>query len=950
MKKQSIEVPDGIKYLSEWKELQDLLPKNEHYILNKKVCGCGATEAFLNLDKKVILTSPRKHLLYNKYSQHLSDNFHLFRYLGNREQYFESKSYTVHDILVFNENLKSYLRTGGATILTTYDSLRKIKDVLEATGENLDEWIVVVDEMQVIFYDCQFKPTTEYEFGMILGAFKNVVYLSATPFLESYLGMTKQFKNLTICELVWPSSMVQLPNVEVVKSKKSVSKLCSELISLYKEGKGKATMVDGKEFRAKEAVFYINDVSIIKSVIKKNNLKADEVNIICSAKSENIKKLKELPKDTGDNFKIGEIPGKGEPHKMFTFCTSTVYVGADFYSTNAYSYIFANPLIKSMTVDVSVDLQQIIGRQRLDENPFRNSATLYFNTRKQKVTKEELEETIKEKKESTQKQIDNFNAVPNKAEQLRMMESNIKQQGHQEHYCCILKDANDNMMIVENELIEISERRAWEVTNKIYNQDWSMYAALKAGATVTKSSDSNDPEIQKIFKEWKSDNIFQRKAKLFCELYDKSPALLDGCTFIEGKFRKYHEALGREGFETLHWREDNIKKALEPTPFDKLPKDKIAAELIKALRLGEKYTKSDIKDMLTSIYKQLGIAGTPSASDVSEYLTCSDKTIRIKGKPTAYFTIKSHYRTTLSLFSKITDINHPNEYDIDKVLDIIKTDSYYNVAEKVDAVRKAKNDESKDKAKMKLPAVTWNGTFKTKNRKDLIHYSSFTALDFDHIQPENMDGFGKWLQGFSCVYACFVTPSGEGYKAIILHDNYEPLYHYDLYNQLLNLFDCPEIDKSTTDLARGNFLSYDPNLWKNPEPKPFHFDTPATEPLIPDFETETIIRDSTGNEIVMKDDSKVSQFLNQLYRQVISDESIIRILRSIWNGKSLANGRNNTAMSYAGVLCKAGVMKDKAKAFIEELIPDYDITEIVDYAYSHNTFGCERRRYKSRQK
>lgn len=950
MKKQSIEVPDGIKYLSEWKELQDLLPKNEHYILNKKVCGCGATEAFLNLDKKVILTSPRKHLLYNKYSQHLSDNFHLFRYLGNREQYFESKSYTEHDILVFNDSLKSYLRTGGATILTTYDSLRKIKDVLEATGENLDEWIVVVDEMQIIFYDCQFKPTTEYEFGMILGVFKNVVYLSATPFLESYLGMTKQFKNLTICELVWPSSMVQLPNVEVVKSKKSVSKLCSELISLYKEGKGKATMVDGKEFRAKEAVFYINDVSIIKSVIKKNNLKADEVNIICSAKSENIKKLKELSKDTGDNFKIGEIPGKGEPHKMFTFCTSTVYVGADFYSTNAYSYIFANPLIKSMTVDVSVDLQQIIGRQRLDENPFRNSATLYFNTRKQKVTKEELEETIKEKKESTQKQIDNFNAVPNKAEQLRMMESNIKQQGHQEHYCCILKDANDNMMIVENELIEISERRAWEVTNKIYNQDWSMYAALKAGATVTKSSDSNDPEIQKIFKEWKSDNIFQRKAKLFCDLYDKSPTLLDGCTFIEGKFRKYHEALGREGFETLHWREDNIKKALEPTPFDKLPKDKIAAELIKALRLGEKYTKSDIKDMLTSIYKQLGIAGTPSASDVSEYLTCSDKTIRIKGKPTAYFTIKSHYRTTLSLFSKITDINHPNEYDIDKVLDIIKTDSYYNVAEKVDAVRKAKNDESKDKAKMKLPAVTWNGTFKTKNRKDLIHYSSFTALDFDHIQPENMDGFGKWLQGFSCVYACFVTPSGEGYKAIILHDNYEPLYHYDLYNQLLNLFDCPEIDKSTTDLARGNFLSYDPNLWKNPEPKPFHFDTPATEPLIPDFETETIIRDSAGNEIVMKDDSKVSQFLNQLYRQVVSDESIIRILRSIWNGRSLANGRNNTAMSYAGVLCKAGVMKDKAKAFIEELIPDYDITEIVDYAYSHNTFGCERRRYKSRQK
>lgn len=242
MKKIEINVPDGVKYLSEWKELQDLLPKNQHYILNKRICGCGATEAYLSLDKKVILASPRKHLLYNKFSQHLSDNFHLFRYLGGREQYFESKSYSERDILTFNDNLKNYLGSGGTKIFSTYDSLRKIKEVLEVTGENLDEWLVVVDEMQIIFYDCQFKPTTEYEFGIILGAFKNVVYLSATPFLESYLDMTKQFKDLTICELVWSSSMVQLPNVEVVKSKKSVSELCSELISRYKEGKGKATM------------------------------------------------------------------------------------------------------------------------------------------------------------------------------------------------------------------------------------------------------------------------------------------------------------------------------------------------------------------------------------------------------------------------------------------------------------------------------------------------------------------------------------------------------------------------------------------------------------------------------------------------------------------------------------------------------------------------------------
>lgn len=950
MKKITLNVPDGIKYLSEWKELWNLLPMNQHYILNKRICGCGATEAYIGSDRKVILASPRKQLLYNKYSQHLSDNLHLYRYQGNREKYFESKSYSEKDVFAFNDELSKYIKSGGKKILTTYDSLRKIKEVLVADGEDLDKWTVVVDEFQAMFYDCQFKPTTEYEFGQILGAFNTVVYLSATPFLESYLDMTRQFKDMTFYELLWPESMMQIPKVEVIKSKKSVFKLCSELTGKYREGKGNSTVVDGKEFVAKEAVFYINDVSVIKNIIKKNGLKVDEVNIICSSKSENIKKLNELSREVGEKFMIGDIPGKGEPHKMFTFCTSTVYIGADFYSTNAYSYIFANPLVKSMTVDVSVDLQQIIGRQRLDTNPFRNTATLYFNTRKSKVTEEELENSIKEKKDKTKKQIDNFNAVPNKDEQLQMMENTIRQQGHKEHYCCIIKDADNNVRIVENEILEISERRAWEVTNRIYNNDFSMYRALRVGAVVTKSSGSDDPEVQRIFKEWNLDNQFPRKARLYCDLYDNFPELLEDCTFIEGKYKKYHDALGKEGFEALCWREDYIRQAIEPTPFDKLPKDQIAVKLIDALKTDKTYTKSEVKDLLQGIYEELNITGKPSASDISKYLTCEDRTVRMKGKLIATFKVTSHFRTKISLFNRITDINHPEEYDIDKVLDIIKTDSYYHVAGKVDAVRKAKTKEEKEKAKMKLPAVTWNGTFKTKNRSDLIHYSSFTALDFDHIQPEKMDEFGKWLQGFPCIYAYYVTPSGKGYKAIILHDNYEPLYHYDLYNQLLELFDCPEKDTSTVDLARGNFLSYDPNLWKNPNPQPFHFVPSTPKPIILDTVTETIIRDETGTEIMTEDDSYVANFLNTLSRQVVSDDSIIRILGKIWTGKSIANGRNNTTMSYAGVLCKAGVEKNRAKSFIEELVPDYDITEIIEYAYSHNTFGCERRKYKSRKK
>lgn len=950
MHKITLNVPEGIRYLSDWHNLWNtLLPEGQHYILNKRICGCGATEAYLRSGRKVILASPRKHLLYNKYSQHLSDNLHLYRYLGDKKRYFENTGNTEKDILAFNDELGRYVQSGGRKILTTYDSLGKIVEVLLNSGECLQEWIVVVDEFQSIFCDCQYKATTEYEFSMILGMFSTVVYLSATPLLESYLDMTGQFGGLTVYELLWPANMTQIPEVEVIRSRKSVACLCARLVDDYRKGNGKAIMVDGGKFIAGEAVFYINSISEIKKIILENNIRPEEANIICSSKPENIRKLDELSQKTGMKFRIGDIPQRGEPHKMFTFCTSTVYIGADFYSTNAYSYIFANPRISSMTVDVSVDLQQIIGRQRLEENPFRNSATLYFNTKESRVDRQTLEEAVREKKEKTQRQIKNYAVVPYKNEMLQMMEDTIRKYGHKEHYCCIVRDSNGRVCVIENEILEIADRRAWEVTNMIYNNDFSMYRALKAGVNVTKATDSNNPEIQRIFREWNMDNRFDRKARMYCDLHENTPLLLEECNFIERKYKDYYDALGREGFESSYWREDYIKQALAPVPMKLLPRNEIAGRLMNVLKVGGEYTRSEVKEILRGIYHDLGIQGKPSASDITGYLICEEKTIRTKRTVKAMFRIISHAREKVSLFSRITDVNQPKEYDVDKLLEIIRDGTYYHLKLKVEAVRSAGTKDEKNRKKALLPVVTWNGTFKSRHKNECTVYSSYTALDFDHIEPKDMPAFVRWLQGFPCVYACFVTPGGTGYKAIILHDNCEPLYHYDLYGQLVKLFDCPWIDKSTTDLARGNYLSYDPALWKNPNPIPFHFVPGIPEPVIPNTMTETVIRDVQGEPVLVRDESWVEGFLNQLSRQVISDDSIIRILRKAWNGKSLSNGRNNTAMSYAGILCKAGVEPDKAKAFIEELIPGFDITEIVGYAYTHNIFGCERMRYRSKK-
>lgn len=946
MKKVIIKVQERIKYLSDIKGFLNVLPDKGHYIFNKKVCGCGATELYLGCDKKCILASPRKNLLYNKYSQHLQDNYHLFRYNGDKDKYFSNGSISSSETVTYKDNLRDYVRGGGTKILTTYDSLKHILEILKEQGENLEEWNVVVDEFQVMFYDCHFKATTEYEFYKLLQVFPNVVFLSATPFLEEYLDKLDFFKVLTMYELEWPESMIEKPRVKIIKTSKSITQLCKGIIENYRKGEGETTLVDGKEIKAKEAVFYINSVKDIVKVIKTLNIKPEEVNIICSSTPENIGKLKDLSKATGMEYKIGDIPGKGETHKMFTFCTSTVYVGADFYSDKAYSYIFANPKVESLTIDVSVDIQQIIGRQRLDSNPFKNMATLYFNTKASDMTEEAMNESIKQKNEKTNRQIENFKSAPHKEE---FIDGLNKKPNHKENYCCISKDEKGNQVIEKNPLLELADRRAWEISNKIYNNDLSMFTALSVNMNVTKDIDSDDSEVKVLFQRWNEMKNFKDRAVFYCEAC-KNTVVLDKCYFIPTKYKEYYEALGEEGMENLEWREDYIKNAIAPIPFEQRPNDKIVEKLKSNLEVGKFYTRSEVKELLCNTFKELGLKGKPSASDISFYIDCEERSKRIEGKKVAGYQVISHYKKRVSLFKIITEVKNPIDYNLDDILDMIRTGKQFDLKKKVQDVRNAKDKDEKDEKKKRIPAVIWNGTFKSKNKNCLKVYSSYTALDFDHIPPENMQDFIDSLKKSPHVYAGFKTPSGEGYKAIILHDNLEPRYHDDLYEQLLNHYNCEVKDTSTRDLARGNYLSYDPDLWINADAVPFHFVPSTSEPKTVVMKTETVIKTDTGEEILVQDDDEASGFLLKLRKQVISDETIIKFLKGIWTGKAIGQGRNNAAMSYAGVLCKAGIEKSKAKELIEELIPGFDISEIIRYAYSHNIYGCERRRYIRKKK
>lgn len=633
---------------------------------------------------------------------------------------------------------------------------------------------------------------------------------------------------------------------------------------------------------------------------------------------------------------------------MFTFCTSTVYIGSDFYSDNAYTFIFANPNVQSLCLDVSTDLQQILGRQRSESNPFRNMADLYYHLKKPLLSREENEETIKQKKQETQKQIENYQTAKHPDSMLRTMEAYIEKSSHKDQYCCISEDEHGNKTIVENSLIWIAERRAWDIANKVYSGDFSLFEALRLNSDVKQEIDADDIQVRKVFDLWNKDGQFKRRAILYCNIMEEHPELLEKCQFIPKHFHEYYAALGKEGMEDLQWRADYIKQALAPTPIDDMPHEKIASMLIEKLEVGKEYTKEQVKGVMVEIYAALSITGKPSATDCSRYITLEEYSRRVNKRKVSMIRVISHFRSNITFFARITDVNNPRYYSIDHLLKVIKEGKDFNIAAKVKAVRKATTKEERDKKKFQLPAIAWNGKFKYRDSSGCDLYSSFTALDFDHIESENMDDFKQFIQAIPCVYAYFKSPSGEGMKVIVVHDSQRKENHADLYSQLLSLFKCDATDTSTSDLGRGNYLSYDPDLWINPNPEPFHYEASQSPVKHETLKTQTIIKDSVGNVIIEDDDDYTTKFLNYLSRTILTDDSIINMLNKVWNQATITRGRNNTALSYAGVLCKAGVDQQKAQQFIHTLLsdlPEQEISRAVKFAYDHNIFGSNRRQY-----
>ena len=618
-----LQVPENVRYISDWKELN--LPKG-HYIMDKVVTGCGFTEYFLNNPIPTILCSPRKVLLKNKYDQHptttylfkneidkdLCVDFNLTEKLGEIDIKIDNeKEY----ILGLRRSLANYISTTQTPpkILVTYDSLRHILETIyEINPELINQFQIVVDEFQSIFMDSRFKASTELEFVTALQNVPNVCYLSATPMMKEYLLELDEFKDLPYFQLNWPDNMVTDATI-YEKNVRSIIQPCLDIIKNYKNNNFPKKEYNGQIVESKEVVFYVNSVKDICSIIKKADLKDDEVNVICAHDSKNLKKLK-----LAGIKNYGTVPLKGDSHKMFTFCTRTVYLGADFYSPNAYTVICSDCNIESMSLDISLDLPQIMGRQRLESNIFRDEAIIFYKTSNKTLTEKDRIEYEDKKILDTKNVLSAFDKL-NQSEGKKYLEQIndlIRMNKYTKDYVSISIIDGKTCPIL-NKLVLLSERRAWEIKNGIYKNRASVIKGISDSFNISEY-DGDKMLIEQFISEFEIDKNFERRMKLLCDFLDQYPKyseILKTDSRIPRDYSLYYSILGSIKIRSVSYIESNIKNIIDQI----LKRDDISGIIFHTFFIGNKYTKKYIKEKLQEIYNEFNIKKSAKASDLDNY-------------------------------------------------------------------------------------------------------------------------------------------------------------------------------------------------------------------------------------------------------------------------------------------------------------------------------------------
>jgi len=276
----------------------------------------------------------------------------------------------------------------------------------------------------------------------------------------------------------------------------------------------------------------------------------------------------------------------------------------------------------------------------------------------------------------------------------------------------------------------------------------------------------------------------------------------------------------------------------------------------------------------------------------------------------------------VTIFKNIKETEAPFHRELEVVLLRIKNGATKKL---VKEIRQTKDKIERNDLKKRLPAICFSGIFQKRKDTSIEEHSGIICLDFDGYEKKKiLLEHKERLSKDQYVYSVFISPSGNGLKALIKIPA-DINNHVNYFNSLEKYFDSKYFDKTSKNISRVCYESYDPLIHIND--KSSLWDTIAE----PEY-----------NEVVKNRDTPTIP---------ITDENkIVDILVKWWTKKfPMDDGqRNQHAYVLAAAFNDYGINKSLAGYVLnqyEDAANDFSKAEIertIDSAYSQTAnFGTK---------
>lgn len=251
----------------------------------------------------------------------------------------------------------------------------------------------------------------------------------------------------------------------------------------------------------------------------------------------------------------------------------------------------------------------------------------------------------------------------------------------------------------------------------------------------------------------------------------------------------------------------------------------------------------------------------------------------------------------ITAFKDIHSINSPHFISVEAALERIKNGKSKGL---VEDIRNEKDKKKRNELKKSLPSIIFGGKFRKRTDDGLESPSGYMTLDFDGFKSnDKMLSEKLRLSKDKFIYAVWVSPSGEGLKALVrVPRNSHKFKNY--FFALMDYFDIPEGDMSCQNISRVTYESYDPDIYINK------------------------VSDVFTNEI---HDIKKHRRLKKLRR---SDYIYDKLKDWLNNYDTFEEGnRNQYLFKLLCAMNRFGIERDEAEGFVSEFIQgDFDSDEV----------------------